>query len=148
MQDIRSTRTTAPLEAIAAWHILVTHGSRFTRFGVVGILGIGVNTALLYVLSQVVGLDHLLAAALATEVTILFNFALNDRWTFRDAPATLSWIRRAARYNAIALAGLGISLAVFAVLMGELGLYYLGANLVAVGAATVWNYTINARFTW
>jgi putative flippase GtrA len=113
-----------------------------------GGIGVGVNSALLYLLSEAGGLNHLLAAALATEATILCNFALNDCWTFHDARSTVSWRRRAVRYNSIALGGLGISLAVLALAMRELRLYYLIANMFAIGAATLWNYIVNARFTW
>jgi dolichol-phosphate mannosyltransferase len=121
---------------------------RLVRFGLVGASGVLVNSALLYLLAEAGGLNHLVAAALATEASILYNFSLNDRWAFRDAKPGISWARRALRYNSVALAGLVISLLVLAVLTYSLNLGYLFANLFAIGAATLWNYAVNSCFTW
>lgn len=127
---------------------LALHGRRFAQFSLVGASGVLVNTALLWLLVEAGGLNHLLAAVLATEAAVLSNFTLNDLWTFRHAPPRLSWFRRAVRYNCIALGGLAITVAVLAMLTMLLGLHYLVANLFAIGAATLWNYIANSRFTW
>jgi putative flippase GtrA len=124
------------------------HRRRLLRFGLVGASGVLVNSALLYLLTQAGGLNHLVAAALATEVTIFYNFSLNDRWAFRDAKPRISWARRALRYNFVALGGLVISVAALAMLTYFLDLNYLIANLLAIGAATLWNYAVNSCFTW
>lgn len=127
---------------------LARHVRRFVRFGVVGVSGVVVNSAILFLLVEEGHLDSLVAAAIATEVAIISNFCLNDLWTFRDARYERSWLRRLARYNAIALGGLCISLAVLGTLTRVLGIQYLLANLVGIVAATVWNYVVNARLTW
>jgi dolichol-phosphate mannosyltransferase len=106
------------------------------------------NTALLYLLTEAGGLSPLVAAAFSTEATILNNFRLNDRWTFGDAKSGTSWYGRVLRYNSVALVGLVISLAVLAGLTYVLGLHYLIANLFAIGAGTLWNYTGSFYFTW
>ncbi len=129
-------------------HGLASHGSRFMRFGLVGASGVLVNMTLLFLLIEVGGWHRLVAATLATEAAILGNFVLNDRWTFREAPANHSWLGRAARYNAIALGGLVMSVAVLAALTDLLHLHYLAANLGGIGAATLWNYAANSSFTW
>ena len=127
---------------------IADHKHRLLRFGLVGASGVLVNSALLYLLTQAGGLNHLVAAALATEATIFYNFSLNDRWAFRDAKPGISWARRALRYNFVALGGLMISVAVLAMLTYFLDLNYLVANLLAIGAATLWNYAVNSCFTW
>jgi dolichol-phosphate mannosyltransferase len=124
------------------------HGPRAARFSAVGIVGVGINTAVLYLLVAFGGWNHLAAAAVSTETAILCNFLLNDRWTFRGAGSRHSRPQRLLRYNAIALGGLCISLGVLAALTLLLGMHYLVANLIAIGAATVWNYVVNARITW
>src|SRR5687767_6577737 len=57
--------------------------ARPLRFGLVGLSGVVVNTAALWGLARGAGLPVLLASVLATEMAILSNFLLNDRWTFR-----------------------------------------------------------------
>ncbi len=129
----------------AAVHL---NGRRFVRFGLVGGVGAVLNTALLYLLVHFGRWSYVPAAAVATETAILSNFVLNDRWTFHDARGRSPWPRRVARYNVVALGGLVVSLVALALLTATLHLHYLVANLMAIGVATLWNYTVNARFTW
>jgi putative flippase GtrA len=58
---------------------------RFLGFGLVGLSGIGVNAAALWLLHLgVFQLHYLLAAAMATQVSSAWNFVLTDRIVFRD----------------------------------------------------------------
>ncbi len=61
------------LSAYGAWFAgrIAAHARCLVRFGLVGASGVVVNTALLYVLIEVGGLNHLVAALLATEAAIL-----------------------------------------------------------------------------
>jgi putative flippase GtrA len=58
------------------------------------------------------------------------------------------WTKRALRYNCGALAGLVISVAVLAMLTHLVDMYYLEANLFAIGAGTVWNYAASYFVIW
>ncbi len=142
------SRGLPPAGRTVARAIVTRHGGRFVRFGLVGGVGAALNTAILYLLVDVGRWAYLPAAVVATEAAVLSNFVLNDRWTFRDARGCASWPRRVARYNVVALGGLVVSLSVLAALTSTPHLYYLVANVIAIGAATLWNYTVNARFTW
>jgi dolichol-phosphate mannosyltransferase len=127
---------------------LLTHGRRLLRFGLVGGSGVLVNAGILYLLVTGAGWPHLAAALVSTEASIISNFTLNDRWTFRDAGSRGTWPVRFWRYHAVALGGLAISLAVLAALTLFLGTYYLLANLVGIAIATLWNYMVNIHCTW
>jgi len=127
---------------------ITSHGARIARFGIVGGAGVVVNTVVLYLLVRAGGMGHMAAAGIASEVSILGNFALNDRWTFADRRPSSSWLGRCARYNAVALAGMTVSLGVLYVLTTFLGMHYLVANLLAISTAIVSNYALNTRFTW
>ena len=142
MIDPECTTTTPYVTGIRA------HAHRFVRFGVVGGIGAVLNMCVLYLLVQHGGWNHMVAAVIATELAILCNFALNDRWTFRDVTSCHSWTVRLCRYNAIAAGGALISLAMLAILTFGLGMHYLVANLVAIAAGTLWNYVVNSRLTW
>jgi dolichol-phosphate mannosyltransferase len=116
-------------------------------FGIIGVFGLGVNMALLFLLASV-GANHLIAAAAASEVSLLGNFFLNDRWTFSDAGATSPRLQRAFQYNVVALGGMGLQIAILAVLAMGAGMHYLIANLLGIAVATLSNYALNSRFTW
>ncbi len=126
----------------------MNHVPYMLRFGLVGGSGVLVNYAILYLLAGIWGLNYLAAAAFATESAILSNFTLNNLWTFRAATPGKSWARQGLRYNVFALGGLVISVAVLVALTYMLHLHYLVANVFAIGAATLWNYAANYRWTW
>lgn len=121
--------------------------ARPLRFGVVGLSGIVVNSAILWVLVRELHLAVTLGSVLATEVAILSNFLLNDRWTFRGARER-SFMQRLVRFNGVALGGMAITVGILTTLASYTHLHLLFANLLAVGAATGWNYLVNSRWTW
>jgi len=125
-----------------------THGGRVIRFAAVGISGVVVNYTILIALVELVGLNRLIAVALANEIAILSNFFFNNLWTFRDAGRDIPFPLRALRYNLLGLGGLLVSVTVLGVLSYGLGMEYLLANAFAIGCAMSWNYLSNARWTW
>jgi dolichol-phosphate mannosyltransferase len=121
--------------------------ARPLRFGVVGVSGIVVNSAILWALVRELHLAVLLGSVLATEAAILSNFLLNDRWTFRGA-SDRSFRQRLLRFNGVALSGMAITAGILTALASYTHLHLLIANVLAVGVATGWNYVVNSRWTW
>ncbi|MGN6792732.1 MAG: glycosyltransferase [Streptosporangiaceae bacterium] len=70
---------------------------RLFAFGAVGVSGLAVNTAALWFFLQLAGWNHLLAAALATQFSTAWNFALVDGLVYRRR-ALGSRLGRAARF--------------------------------------------------
>jgi dolichol-phosphate mannosyltransferase len=58
---------------------------RLLAFGLVGLSGIGVNTAALWLFFDVLGIPTLLGAALATQVSTAWNFGLVESLVYRGA---------------------------------------------------------------
>lgn len=127
---------------------LLARISRPTKFGMVGISGIVVNTAVLWMLVHMAGFAVPLASVFATETAIISNFLLNDRWTFRKTASRHPIWLRFLRFNGVALGGMLITVTTLTFLTHALDLHLLIANILAVGAATVWNYVVNTRWTW
>ena len=128
--------------------MVIRRFARPLRFGVVGLSGIVVNSAILWALVRELHLAVLLGSVLATEAAILSNFLLNDRWTFRAAAGRHSFGQRLLRFNGVALGGMAITAGILTALASYTHLHLLIANLLAVGAATGWNYVVNSRWTW
>ncbi len=134
-------------------------GSRFVRFALVGASGVAVNLGALWCLAGVLGVRDVLASAMAVEVSIVWNFALNDTFTFRDrnAAAQVGAAHRLLRYNLVSLVGLAIQLGTFvlvrvAVLHGlhreALGALRYPVQCVGIVLATAWSFAGNLHFTW
>ncbi len=58
------------------------HREAATKFFVVGCCGLGLNTALMYVLTSPAGLHYVVAQLGATALVLLWNFGGNQLWTF------------------------------------------------------------------
>jgi dolichol-phosphate mannosyltransferase len=137
----------------------VTLGRRIpltlVKYCVVGGLGVVVNAVAFLAASAVLGSTaettlrgFSIAVLVATETAIVFNFALNNVWTF--SLARLSGRRLVGgflRYNAACALGAVANFAVSGLLFAR---GWPGV-LAAVGGALVgaiWNYTMSRLITW
>ena len=117
------------------------------------------NLGGLWVLADQFNLNEELASAIAIEISIIWNFFLNNSWTFQDrnTEANSSFADRLFRYNLVSLVGLGIQLGTFiAVKAGlqsylsieDIGWWKYFAQTAGIGIATIWNFLSNFYWTW
>lgn len=126
-----------------------TH-SRVGIFTLVGVIGYGVQTAVLWLLVGRLEMAVVPATLAATEAAVLHNFLWHVAWTWSDRPAgARAAAGRLVRFN---LSNGGFSLvggaAIMALLVDALGVHYLVANLVAVLAVAVVNFFASDRFVF
>jgi len=133
---------------------------RFVKFCAVGSSGVLVNFILFWLLTRFAGLNadngHLdfVALAISIEASIITNFTFNDIWTFRDrrTPRNGFLFLRFLKFNLVSGGGFLIQQAIYLLLTRPLGLlegsYDLLALLIAIIIATLWNFTLNAQWTW
>jgi putative flippase GtrA len=126
-----------------------TH-SRVGIFTLVGVIGYGVQTAVLWLLVGRLEMAVVPATLAATEAAVLHNFLWHVAWTWSDRPAgARAAAGRLVRFN---LSNGGFSLvggaAIMALLVDALGVHYLVANLVAVLTVSVVNFLASDRFVF
>jgi dolichol-phosphate mannosyltransferase len=121
---------------------------RVARFAIIGTSGVGVNTAVLWLLIELGGLPLLWAGALAIESAICSNFVLNDGWTFHQATRRRPWWQRAVAFHGTAALAAVINLSLLLLLATVAGMHYVAANLLAITLAAAVNYGGNALWTW
>jgi len=124
------------------------------KYSVVGSLGVLVNAVTFWIVSAILGpaaqsasgFSH--AVLVATEVAILFNFALNNAWTF--SLSRLSGrrvITGLIRYNAACALGALANYAVSGFLFAN-GWSRGVAVIVGALVGAAWNYTTSRLVTW
>lgn len=126
---------------------------RWYRFSVVGLIGIGVQLAMLAVLTRG-GLHYLLATAIAVETAVLHNYAWHRRWTWaeravasRFAPAAEA--DRLLRFHvANGLVSIVSNLLWMRLLTGVWGIPAVPANLLAIGATSLVNFALGERWVF
>lgn len=127
---------------------------RFLKFGLVGLSGVFVDMAVLYLLSDPATLAWGLTRSkiFAAETAILNNFLWNDRWTFGDlSRGQQGWRKRGKRFlkfNTICLAGLVLNVLLLNLLFNLFGINRYAANLIAIAAVTLWNFWLNLKMSW
>jgi putative flippase GtrA len=118
--------------------------ARMVAFGLVGLSGIVVNSAALWLLHlHVLQLHYLVAAALATQASTLWNFVLTDRLVFRTADTDGRW-GRLWRFFLLNNLALLLRLPLLAALV-HVGLGVLPANLVTLLVLFAVRYFISDR---
>ena len=81
---------------------------RFLKYCIIGATGIVINTATLFFFTGILGMFYLLSSAAAYEVSIITNFIMNDRWTFKELVIpgiSNSFLTRAVYYNGTMVLG-------------------------------------------
>lgn len=132
---------------------------RILTFAAVGFSGVFVNLGMLFVCADVLRIEEAISSAIAIEVSIIWNFLLNNRLTFgdRNAGARAGFFERMFRYNLVGLGGLALQLGTFVVLtwlamrwlhLSEPGIWKYPAQLAGIGFGMAWNFYTNFFWTW
>jgi len=128
--------------------LLVT---QLTRFGLVGLVGLGIDLLVFNVLRLTVfdtdTVEHgaFFAKIVSTSLAIIANWLGNRYWTFRHARRP-HWVREGIEFAAVSVGGLIISLACLWVSHYLLGFTSILAdniatNFVGLGLGTIFRFT-------
>ena len=117
---------------------------RWLRFNFVGLLGVGVQLAVLTLLVSGAGLNYLTATALAVESAVLHNFLWHERYTWRERTRGAPGVGgRLVRFHlANGLVSLGGNLLFMRLLTGSAGLHFLPANVLSIAMCGILNFLV------
>ncbi len=121
---------------------------RFLAFSFIGGLGVFVHMATLAVALKQAGVEFAVAQSLATMLSMIFNFTLNNALTYRDRRLKgWAWWRGLASFVLAcgigAVANIGISTYLF-----EHQTRWMLAALAGIVVGAVWNYAVTQMYTW
>ena len=120
---------------------------RWLKFNAVGAIGIAVQLAALTLLKSGLGLNYLLATALAVESTVLHNFFWHEHFTWGDRPSG-DRLRRLLKFNlTTGLFSIAGNVA-FTHLLVSAGLAYLPANAISIALCSIINFALNDRLVF
>lgn len=125
---------------------------RFAKYCVIGGSGIVVNTMILYSFTNFLGISYLLlSSAIAYETSIITNFIMNDKWTFKETiipGKSHSFFTRAIYFNWTMLLGAIYGILLLYTFTKWLSINYIISNLVSIGIVTIWRYYISMTTVW
>ena len=120
---------------------------RLVRFAAVGSSGVVVNLAVLAVVIHLGG-HYLAAAILAAEVSILSNFALQERYVFSDRRDGCAWRGRLGRTVAYNNADALARLPLLALLVEMWGIQAVAAQAFTLAAAFLLRFLFFSRVVY
>jgi len=120
------------------------------RFCAVGLVAAGLQTALLYSFVDIAHVDHLVGLLAAIEITILFQYVVNNAWTFHRSRHTSlrDYLGGLCKTNLVRGTAAPIQVGIFWALFNWVALGYLVANGIAIGLTGIYRYVLDARWTW
>ena len=118
---------------------------RWLKFNLVGGMGIVVQLLLLIALKSGLGLDYLIATALAVEAAVIHNFLWHERFTWADRAGPSA--TRFLKFNlTTGLFSIGGNLVVMKLLVGLGHMNYLLANGITITLCSVVNFLVSDGF--
>jgi putative flippase GtrA len=126
---------------------VMTH---WLKFNAVGVVGVGVQLAVLTLLKSGLGVHYLIATVLAVEATILHNYFWHERWTWIDRTAgSARQLKRLVRFNlANGLVSIAGNLGLMWVFVSRFHLQYIFANLLAIILCSIVNFVVSDKLVF
>ncbi len=119
---------------------------KFVKFCLVGFSGVFVDFGTTYFLKEVLKVRKYVANAIGFSLAATTNYFLTRIWTFNSHNPQI--VLEFSRFFIIALIGLGINSAIIWLLNGKFKINFYLSKLVATLIVTLWNFLINAYFTF
>lgn len=118
---------------------------KFFKFLLVGGLATAIHYLLLIILVETVDMRAATASAIGFSISAVGNYVLNHRYTFVSSAS-----HKAAfpKFMLTAATGLGINTVTIAMFTEYLSVHYLLAQLVATAVTLIWNFSINAAWSF
>jgi len=121
---------------------------RFLVFSLIGGMGVFVHFAILTLALKVFGIGFTASQSIATGLSMVFNFALNNVLTYRDRRLRgWAWFGGLLSFMAACSIGAVANIGVAAYLFEQRTEWALAA-LAGVLVGAVWNYAVTQLYTW
>jgi len=131
-----------------AWWIRLRSLQTFIRFALVGASGTVVNLGVFSILLHA-GINKFVASPIAIEASIVWNFLLNNSWTFGHRKTRDRVHVRGLKFNVVSLASLAVSFGTFAALTLLVPRFSPQLNqLIGIIPAMFVNYFLNSYWTF
>jgi dolichol-phosphate mannosyltransferase len=121
---------------------------RLARFGAIGLSGLILNETLLALATERAHFYYLASSVISTQIAILWNFALTERWVYSGRNCHLDWRSRLGAFCLVCTTAQVVTTPALYILVDYAATPYLFANLVAIPASTLVRFTIAERVIW
>lgn len=122
---------------------------KYGKFATIGAAGAVINTAFLYLLTDVAGIHYMLSGALSIEAAIVAMFFLNNHFTFSPVKKGLRQIVDGLIVsNLVRSVGIVAQLGILYLLTDYFDMYYLLSNIIAIFVSSILTFIGENRYNW
>jgi len=134
--------------AFNVWWIRLQSSRTFIKFAIVGASGVLVNLGF-FTLFLELEINKYIASPIAIELSIIWNFLLNNYWTFRWRKTSSRTRIRGLKFNLVSIIALGVSYGSFVILsLAFPDIMPQIHQLIGIVPATLVNYFLNSYWTF
>lgn len=119
---------------------------KFLKFCLVGFSGMLVDFGFTWLCKEKFKWNKYVSNSIGFVLAATNNYIWNRWWTFQSDNANIP--TEYGKFFVISVIGLGLNNLVIYLLHEKLKLNFYLAKLIAIGVVTVWNFTMNYRFTF
>ena len=130
------------------YRLRLAGNENFLKFLLVGLTGLVVNSLVLWAFTELTAMHYLLAAVVATQASTLWNFGLTEGWVFGKRQAERSFFTRLVSFLVMNNAMLLLRGPIMTLLVSQLGVHYVIANLASLFAMTLLRYFLADKWIW
>lgn len=121
---------------------------KLVQFGAVGMLGVGVHLLLLDLALNALNLAFAWSQAAAVVGAMTFNFALNNRFTYRDRQLKgVAWIAGLLSFYLVCSLGAVANVGIGSLVYDQFHGWWM-AGIAGAIVGSVWNYVASGWLTW
>jgi len=121
---------------------------RLLAFMVVGASGVIVNSILMAVATEWLGVHYLISAALATVGSTIWNFIFTEVWVFQSRPIAQGRSLRFTLFLLMNVGALALRGPIMFTLTSGLGIHYLLSNLISLAALMLIRFAFADKLIW
>ncbi|HNW72224.1 MAG: GtrA family protein [Bacteroidales bacterium] len=119
---------------------------KFIKFCIVGFSGVFVDFGITFICKEYLKIQKYIANSCGFVMAASSNYLMNRIWTFHSSNPNIAL--EFTRFFIIALIGLLINLLIIWALTGKFRVNFYLSKLVATIVVTLWNFLINAYYTF
>ncbi len=118
---------------------------QFVKFGIVGVVATAIDFGVLIALTEWMGMDPVVSAAISFTVSVLFNYIASMRFVFKRRD-DMTRGRELLIFVVLSLVGLGINEALMWLGINAANLNYVLVKLLATVVVMLWNFLSRKRW--
>lgn len=121
--------------------------SKVFKFALVGLIGLFVNELFLYLFTNEFGIIYIYSAFFSYQISLLSNFTLHSKWTFRKRNLPLQ-LKRFCKYELGMVLVMIVTFATLISLVEIFKLNYLLSNAIGIFIGFLIHYTMGNSYVW